>query len=112
MVEYLADGGSTITKATASVGYVTGVNGNATRLITNTSSSKWAKAGKNAVVELSEGSSALAFDAAPQTAGEPPCWWGLPSLGSGAHTLSVSFDGTTYTASLLPLLMPTTIYFR
>lgn len=111
-VEYLDGGDATITNATASVGYVTGVNGNATRLITDTNSSKWAKAEKDSVVELPEGSSALAFDSAAQTMGEPPCWWGLPSLGSGAHTLSVSFGGETYTASLLPSLIPTSIYFR
>ena len=100
-IEY-RDGGS-VPLAEPSVvrlGWVTGVGGNETRVITAASVKEWRKVDKYAVLPIPEETSALTVDFEAKVY-DAPGWWEWRRIRSGEHTLALTAGGEDYPASLM-----------
>jgi len=100
-IEY-RDGGS-VPLAEPSVvrlGWVTGVGGNETRVITAASVKEWRKVDKYAVLPIPEGTTAFTVDSAAQDY-DAPGWWEWSRIAPGAHSLVLGASGVEQPALLM-----------
>ena len=82
------------------LGWVTGVGGNGTRVITATTGKEWREVDKYAVLPIPEETSALTVDSEAQDY-DAPGWWEWRRIRSGEHALALTAGGEDYLASLL-----------
>jgi len=82
------------------LGWVTGVGGNGTRVITATTGKEWREVDKYAVLPIPEGTSAFTVDSETQVY-DAPGWWEWRRIRSGEHTLALTAGGEDYPASLM-----------
>lgn len=82
------------------LGWVTGVGGNGTRVITATTGKEWREVDKYAVLPIPEETSAFTVDSEAQVY-DAPGWWEWRRIRSGEHALSLTAGGKDYLASLM-----------
>lgn len=99
-VEYRDSGNATLDTASVQLGWVTGVEGNGTRVITAASGKEWREVEKYAVLPIPEETTAFAVDSEAQDY-DAPGWWEWRHIRPGAHELSLTAGGEDYLASLL-----------
>ena len=99
-VEYRDSGNATLDTASVQLGWVTGVEGNGTRVIPAASGKEWSGVEKYAVLPIPEETSAFAVDSSAQTF-DAPGWWEWRHIRPGAHELSLTAGGEDYLASLV-----------
>ena len=99
-VEYRNSSDAAISSATARLGWVTGVNGNGTRLIPAASGNAWKRVEKYAVLPIPEDTTALTVDSVAQEY-DAPGWCEWRRIASGDHALALIAGGKDYLASLL-----------
>lgn len=81
------------------LGWVTGVNGNGTRLIPTASGNAWKRVEKYAVLPIPEDTTALTVDSAAQEY-DAPGWWEWRRIASGDHALALIAGGEEFLATL------------
>lgn len=98
-ITYRDSGDDTLKEETARLGWVTGVNGNPTRIIPAASGRPWTSVEKYAVLPIPEETSAFTVDSEAQVY-DAPGWWEWRRIRSGEHALSLTAGGEDYLASL------------
>ena len=100
-IEY-RDGGSEplATPSVVRLGWVTGVDGNGTRVIPAASGKEWRDVDKYAVLPIPEETSAFTVDSEAQVY-DAPGWWEWRRIHSGEHALVLTAGGEDYPASLM-----------
>jgi len=98
-ITYRDSGDDTLKEETARVGWVTGVDGHPTRLVTAADGKPWTSVEKYAVLPIPEGTTAFTVDSAAQDY-DAPGWWEWRRIRSGEHALSLTAGGEDYLASL------------
>ena len=99
-ITYRDSGDDTLKEETARVGWVTGVAGNATRLIPAAGGKPWASVEKYAVLPIPEGTTAFTVDSAAQDY-DAPGWWEWSRIKAGEHSLALTASGEDFLASLM-----------
>lgn len=98
-ITYRDSGDDTLKEETARVGWVTGVDGHPTRLVTAADGKPWTSVEKYAVLPIPEGTTAFTVDSEAQVY-DAPGWWEWRRIRSGEHALSLTAGGEDYLASL------------
>ena len=98
-IAYRDSGDETLKEETARVGWVTGVDGHATRLIPAASGKDWTKVAKYAVLTIPEDTTAFSVDSASQEY-DAPGWWEWRRIASGDHALALTAGGEDFPATL------------
>ena len=98
-VEYRDSSDAAISSATARLGWVTGVNGNGTRLIPAASGNAWKRVEKYAVLPIPEDTTALTVDSASQEY-DAPGWWEWRRIAPVDHALALTAGGEEFFATL------------
>ena len=98
-VVYRNSGDAEITSASARLGWVTGVAGSGTRVITAASGKEWRKVDKYAVLPIPEDTTAFSVDSASQEYNAPG-WWEWRRIASGDHALALTAGGEVFLATL------------
>ena len=99
-ITYRDSGDDTLKEETARVGWVTGVDGCPTRLVTAADGKPWTSVEKYAVLPIPEGTTAFTVDSAAQDY-DAPGWWEWSRIRSGEHSLSLTASGEDFLASLM-----------
>lgn len=98
-IAYRDSGDKTLKAETARLGWVTGVNGNPTRIIPAASGRPWASVDRYAVLPIPEGTTAFTVDSAAQDY-DAPGWWEWSGIRAGEHSLALTAPDGEYAASL------------
>lgn len=98
-VKYLDSDNAEIASDSAQIGWVTGVNGNRTRLIPSASGKYWTRAVKYAVLPIPEGTTAFSVNSAAQSY-DAPGWWEWRIAFSGDYALSLTASGEEFLAMI------------
>lgn len=98
-VEYRDSGNATLDTASVQLGWVTGVEGNGTRVITAASGKEWREVEKYAVLPIPEDTTAFSVDSASQEY-DAPGWWEWRRIASGDHALALTAGGEDFLATL------------
>ncbi len=101
MVEYVDGSDEVLDSETVSLGYVTGIGSNPTRLVADTTAKQWGCVGKLAVLPIPEDTTALTIDSVEQEIGTPPGWWEWFKVASGSHELELSTESGDFVVGLL-----------
>ena len=99
-ITYRDSGDDTLKEETARVGWVTGVDGHPTRLVTAADGKPWTSVEKYAVLPIPEGTTALTVDSAAQDC-DAPGWWEWSRIKAGEHSLALTASGEDFLASLM-----------
>ena len=110
-IAYRDSGDETLKEETARVGWVTGVDGHATRLIPAASGKDWEHAEKYAVLPIPEDASALTIDTAEQDF-DAPGWFAWQRVRNGPHALVLTAGEEEYPATLFVGKAGIVIIFR
>ena len=99
-ITYRDSGDDTLKEETARVGWVTGVDGHPTRLVTAADGKPWTSVEKYAVLPIPEGTTAFTVDSAAQDY-DAPGWWEWSRIKAGEHSLALTASGEDFLASLM-----------
>lgn len=99
-ITYRDSGDDTLKEETARVGWVTGVDGHPTRLVTAADGKPWTSVEKYAVLPIPGGTTAFTVDSAAQDY-DAPGWWEWSRIKAGEHSLALTAPGEDFFASLM-----------
>lgn len=99
-IEYRDSGNTILESASVRLGWVTGVEGNGTRVVTVASGKEWRDVDKYAVLPIPEETSSFSVDSEVPDY-DAPGWWEWRCIRPGAHELALTSGGEDFLASLM-----------
>ena len=99
-IEYRDSGNTILESASVRLGWVTGVEGNGTRVVTVASGKEWRDVDKYAVLPIPEETSSFLVDSEVPDY-DAPGWWEWRRIRPGAHELALTAGGEDFLASLM-----------